>query len=99
MEKKNIPPHYLVQLGILNENFQSEAAKFAHIMTHGGGILNMGMADTLRKLNYLYMQVAAHVDAARDIDKKSNLESGVKALEQLRELEAAEDQKLASASS
>lgn len=68
MENRTVPAHHLVQLGKLQEDFQSEAAKFMHIMTNGGGIKNMGMSDTLRTLNMLYLQVAAHLDAARDVN-------------------------------
>lgn len=86
---KKIPPYYLVRLGQLHENFQAEAAKFSQIMSNAG-IFSMEISDTLRKLNFLYMQIAAGVDAARTMDKKASLESGIQALEYIRELEAAQ---------
>lgn len=68
MENRTVPPHHLVQLGKLQEDFHGEAANFMHIMTNGGGLKNMGMSDTLRNLTILYMQIAAHLDAARDVN-------------------------------
>lgn len=98
MEKKiekKVPPFFMVQIGKLVEDFQSEAAKFSHMMTAGGGIRNMGMLDTLRRLQFIYLQVAAHLDAARDMaggdsNLKVVLEDGIEALEYVRELEAKE---------
>lgn len=90
MEKKSVPPFYLVKIGKMYEAFQSEAANFVHIMANGGGLVNMNIKDSIEKLNDLYRHIAAHIDAARDIDRKANLESGIEALEYIRTLEAEE---------
>jgi hypothetical protein len=87
MEPRTIPPYHLVQLGKLQEDFQSEAAKFMHVMTNGGGLKNMHMGDTIRRLNYIYLQIAAHLDAARDINGQVTLDTGHRALAMLRAIE------------
>lgn len=92
MEPRTVPPYYLVQLGKLQEDFHSESAKFMHIMTNGGALKNMHMGDTLRRLNLLYLQIAAHLDAARDIDGQVSLDTGHYALARARAI-AAEDNK------
>ncbi len=90
-EKKKLPPYFMVQIGRLVEDFQAEGAKFSHMMANGGGIRNMGMMDTIRRLQFIYLQVAAHLDAAKDINGgKAVLEDGIEALEYVRELEAKE---------
>jgi hypothetical protein len=91
MENRTVPPHYLVQLGKLQEDFQSEAAKFMHIMANGGGIKNMQVRETIQRLNVLYLQVAAHLDAARDINGQVSLDTGNHALAAARAL-ASEDE-------
>lgn len=91
MENKTVPPYYLVQLGKLQEDFQSEAAKFMHIMANGGGIKNMQMSETIRRLNILYLQIAAHLDAARDINGQVSLDTGNHALALVRAM-ASEDE-------
>lgn len=88
MDARIIPPYHLTQLGELQENFYSEATKFMHIMTNGGGLKNMQMGETLGRLNYLFMQVAAHLDAARDMNGNVTLEHGHRALSMLRAMQA-----------
>lgn len=80
METRKVPPHSLVQLGKLQEDFNSEAARFAHMMANGGGISNPHCLDVLRNLNYLFLQTAAHLDAARDSFGQVTLETGRRAL-------------------
>lgn len=93
MEARKIPPYHLIQLGELQENFHSEAAKFMHMMTTGGGLKNMHMGETLGRLNYLFMQVAAHLDAARNVGGSNiSLEHGNHALAVVRHIEAEEKQ-------
>ncbi len=84
MENRTVPPYHLVQLGKLQEDFHSEAAKFMHIMTNGGGLKNMHMSDTLVRLNFLYSAVAAHLDAARDVNGQVSLDTGHHALAMIR---------------
>lgn len=84
MENRSVPPYYLVQLGQLQENFHSEAAKFAHIMTHGGGLTNAHMSEILRNLNLIFLKVAAQLDAARDIGGEVTLSTGRQALALIR---------------
>ena len=92
MENRTVPPHYLVQLGRLQEDFHNEAGKFLHIMANGGGLKNMHMSETIRRLNLLYLQIAAHLDAARDINGQVTLDTGHHALATVRAL-ASEDNK------
>lgn len=82
-----LPPWHLVQLGKLYEDFEKYAAQFTHIMKIGGGIKNLHMGDTIRNLQFVYLQIAAHIDAARDIKKDASLENGIQALNDLREIE------------
>jgi hypothetical protein len=91
MENRTVPPYYLTRLGQLQEDFHSEAAKFMHIMTNGGGLKNMHMEDTIRRLNVLYLQIAAHLDAARDINSQVTLDTGHRALAMARAMVSDED--------
>jgi len=91
MGNRTVPPYYLVQLGRLQEDFHNEAAKFMHIMANGSALKNMHMGDTLRRLNLLYLQIAAHLDAARDINGQVTLDTGHHALAMVRAM-ASEDE-------
>ncbi len=86
MDARTVPPYYLVQLGKLQEDFHNEAAKFMHMMANGGGLKNMHMSETIKRLNLLYLQIAAHLDAARDVDGQVTLETGHYALAKARAL-------------
>lgn len=92
MDARIVPPYHLVQLGELEESFQTEAARFMHIMHNGGGLKNMHLSENLSRLNYVYMQIAAHLDAARDINGQVTLETGRHALAKVRAM-AQEDEK------
>lgn len=83
-ENRTVPPYYLVQLGKLQEDFHSESAKFMHIMANGGALKNMQIGETIRRLNLLYLQIAAHLDAARDINGHVSLDTGYHALARVR---------------
>lgn len=84
MDNRVVPPYYLVQLGKLQEDFHNESAKFMHLMTNGGALHNMHMGETIRRLNLLYLQIGAHLDAARDIDGQITLDTGHYALAKIR---------------
>lgn len=86
MSNRTVPPFHLVQLGKLQEDFQNESAKFMHIMVNGNGLRHMGIGETVRNINILYLQIAAHLDAARDIDGQVSLDTGRHALAKARSL-------------
>lgn len=89
---KNMPAYYLYRIGQIHENFQAAAAEFTHIMIHGGGVTNMSIGKVIHQLGRIYDQLAANINAARDIDKNVDLESGVRALEYVRSLEPKDDE-------
>lgn len=93
-EGKSLPPFVFVKTGQLYEAFQATASHFQHMMLHGKGIQNMGMGETLTRLNNLYVQVGAHYDIARELDKEATLESCVSALEYVRSLEPKEEEEV-----
>jgi hypothetical protein len=86
MDTRVVPPRHLVQLGQLEENFHNEAGQFMHIMTNGGGLRNMQLSECLSHLQYIYMQIAAHLDAARDVNGQVTIETGRRALAVARSL-------------
>lgn len=81
----------MVRFGTIIEEFQNEAAHFTKIMTSGAGLRTMGMIDVIRKLEHLYLQIATHLDAAKDIEPGSNitLDDALDALETARNIEQA----------
>lgn len=87
MEVNRVPPHHLVQLGLLQEQFEAEAARFLHIMSNGDGIRSVDMREVLTNLTLNHIRIAAHLDAARDMNKEVNLETGLQALNMLRAME------------
>lgn len=91
METRTVPPYYLVQLGKLQEDFHNETAKFMHVMSNGGGLKNMNLGETIRRLNFLYLQIAAHLDAARDVDGNVTLDTGHYALARVRAMASEND--------
>lgn len=92
MENRIVPPHHLVQLGQLEENFHNEAGQFMQIMTNGGGLRNMRLSETISRLQYIYMQIAAHLDAARDVSGQVSIETGRRALATARAMAQSEEE-------
>lgn len=91
MDKRTVPPYHLVQLGRLQEEFHGESAKFMQIMTNGGALKNVSMSETLSRLHLLYMQIVAHLDAARDVNGNNiSLDTGHHALALVRSIAAEE---------
>lgn len=80
MSTRIVPPRHLVQIGQLEESFNNEAANFMHIMTNGSGLRNMQLSQCIASLQYMYMQISAHLDAARDINGQVSLDTGRRAL-------------------
>lgn len=97
MRKKNIqktPPYYMVRFGTLIEEFQNESAHFANIMAEGAGIRTLGLIDVIRKIEHLYLQVACHLEAAKDIEggRGVTLDDALDALEAVRAMDAETEQ-------
>lgn len=52
----------------LEREFDEAAKNFTWMMQNGGGIKNIHMLDVIRKMNFLYTQIAAHYDALRSLN-------------------------------
>jgi hypothetical protein len=55
----------------LENQFKEASDKFIWQTQQGGGIDNIHMLDTIRALNNLYLDIAAHRDALRSLQVKS----------------------------
>jgi hypothetical protein len=88
-QKTKSNQYFMARFGSLIEEFQSEAGHFSKIMANGAGLRTLGMIDTIRKLEHLYLQIACHLDAARDMEggEKITLEDGLDALDAIRKTE------------
>lgn len=53
---------------VLEAQFNENAKQFSWIMEHGGGMKNIHMLDIIRRLNFLYTDIAAHTDALRALN-------------------------------
>ena len=95
METRQVPHHHLVALGQLQESFHTEAAKFAHIMNNGGGLNNLTLHDTIKNIHLIYLNIAAHLDAARDVNSDVTLEVGLQALRLVRSMALEENNEAA----
>ena len=51
----------------LERQFKEMSDKFIWQTQQGGGIQNIHMLDTIRALNFLYTDIAAHRDALRSL--------------------------------
>lgn len=55
------------RLDNLKKDFEKKSEEFIWQTQHGGGINNIHMLYTIRDLNSLYTNIAAHVDALRSL--------------------------------
>lgn len=56
------------RLGVLEKEFEEASKNFIWQTQQGGGIKNIHMLDTIRRLNFLYTDIAAHYDAIRSLE-------------------------------
>lgn len=56
------------RLETLQNQFKDASTRFVWQSQQGGGIHNIHMLDTIRELNSLYTQIAAHLDALRSLN-------------------------------
>jgi hypothetical protein len=52
----------------LEAQFKEVSERFIWQTQHGGGINNIHMLDSIRQLNFLYTNIAAHHDALRSLN-------------------------------
>jgi hypothetical protein len=52
------------------QKFNEEAKNFSWLMEHGGGMDNIHMLDTIRRLHMLYLECAAHEEVAKTASGK-----------------------------
>lgn len=55
------------RLDSLERQFKETSDRFIWQIQQGGGINNIHMLDTIRALNFLYAEIAAHRDALRSM--------------------------------
>jgi hypothetical protein len=55
------------RLDTLKKEFEEKSREFIWQTQHGGGIQNIHMLHTIRDLNFLYTDIAAHIDALRSL--------------------------------
>jgi hypothetical protein len=58
------------RLNNLEKEFEEASKNFIWQIQQGGGWKNIHMLDTIRKLNFLYTNIAAHHDALRSLEVK-----------------------------
>lgn len=58
------------RLESLERQFKEASDKFVWQTQQGGGIKNIHMSETIRTLNFLYTDIAAHYDALRSLEVK-----------------------------
>ncbi len=56
------------RLECLEKEFEEASKNFIWQTQQGGGLKNIHMLDTIRRLNFLYTDIAAHRDALRSLE-------------------------------
>lgn len=67
---KKSEPFVEMRLKMLEDDFNREAQFFQRMMEQGGGSKNIHMLGCVRQLQFLYLDIAAHMDAKRSLEGK-----------------------------